>query len=73
MELQLLKNVPAYKRQYWTFPTIAFQRQVNISCKWIAVLCLFGKTSFGIRVYYAFAKNTEQQVQADSLDAHSLT
>ena len=69
MELQLLKNVPAYKRQYWTFPSLAFQRQVNNSCRWIAVLFLFGKTAIGIRVYYAFAKNTEQLLQPDTYGA----
>ena len=65
MELQLLRNVPAYKRRYWTFPTFAFEQQINTSCRWIAVLLLFGKTAIGVRIYYAFAKNTEQLDQAD--------
>jgi cellobiose-specific phosphotransferase system component IIC len=65
MELQLLKNVQAYKRRYWTFPSIAIERQVNTSCRWISFLLLFGKTAIGVRIYYAFAKNTEQRVQAD--------
>jgi len=66
MELQLLKNVPSYKRRYWTFPTFAVDRNVGASCKWIAFLLLFGKSAIGIRIYYAFAKNTEQANQPDS-------
>jgi cellobiose-specific phosphotransferase system component IIC len=66
MELQLLKNVPCYKRSYWTFPCFAIDRQINRSFKWIAFLLLFGKTAIGVRIYYAFAKNTEQANQPDS-------
>jgi len=66
MELQLLKNVPAYKRRYWTFPALAIDRQINASHRWIAFLLLFGKTAIGVRIYYAFAKNTEQANQPDS-------